>query len=106
MGNYKEDNESGTDLLEDVQNEIKRPTMYKVVLMNDDYTPMDFVVDVLTRFFSIDSDQATEIMLTIHYKGKGICGTYTSDVAETKVDQVCRHARINEHPLMCAMEPA
>lgn len=106
MGNYKEDNESDIAVLQDVKNKVKRPTMYRVVLLNDDYTPMDFVIDVLTTFFHMDSDKATEIMLTIHYKGKGICGTYTCDVAETKVDQVCRYARTNQHPLMCTMEPA
>lgn len=91
---------------EKIEHKIRRPSMFKVVLLNDDYTPMDFVIDVLSKYFNMNSDKATEIMLTIHYEGKGVCGVFSNEVAETKVDQVCRYARINEHPLMCTMEPA
>ncbi|MBY5920324.1 ATP-dependent Clp protease adapter ClpS [Ferrimonas balearica] len=85
---------------------IAPPPMYKVVLNNDDYTPMEFVVEVLTKFFSMGSEQATEVMLTVHYKGKGVCGVFTHDVAETKAAQVNRYAREHEHPLLCSTESA
>ncbi len=80
--------------------------MYRVVLNNDDYTPMEFVVEVLTRFFTMTPEQATEVMLTVHYKGKGVCGVFTHDVAETKAAQVNRYAREHEHPLLCSTERA
>ncbi|WP_017445980.1 ATP-dependent Clp protease adapter ClpS [Gayadomonas joobiniege] len=85
---------------------LKSPPLYKVVLNNDDYTPMDFVIDVLMKFFNKDSEAATQIMLTVHYEGKGICGVYPYGIAETKVAQVNRYARDNQHPLMCTMEQA
>ncbi|MGO2076160.1 MAG: ATP-dependent Clp protease adapter ClpS, partial [Pseudoalteromonas sp.] len=75
-----------------------------VILNNDDYTPMDFVIEVLTTFFNMDSDKATDVMLQVHHYGKGICGVYTADVADTKVEQVNRYARDNEHPLLCSCE--
>ncbi|ATC98607.1 MAG: ATP-dependent Clp protease adapter ClpS [Pseudoalteromonas spongiae] len=84
---------------------IKPPRKYKVILNNDDYTPMDFVVEVLARFFNMDSDRATEIMLKVHYDGKAVCGVYSAEVAETKVAQVNQYARDNEHPLLCSFEP-
>ena len=80
--------------------------MYKVVLMNDDYTPMEFVIEVLERFFSLNRQKATQIMLHVHTRGKGICGTFSRDVAETKVDQVNEFSRAHQHPLMCALEAA
>ena len=83
-----------------------KPPLYKVMLLNDDYTPMDFVVEVLQRFFRMDLEKATQVMLAVHYDGKGICGVYTADIAETKVDQVNRYARKHEHPLLCIMEQA
>lgn len=83
---------------------LKEPPMYKVVLNNDDYTPMDFVVEVLEKFFNMDSEAATQIMLTIHYHGKATCGVYTAEIAETKVMLVNRYARDNEHPLLCTLE--
>ena len=89
-----------------VKPKIKQPPLYKVILINDDYTPMDFVVDVLRQFFNMDTEKATQIMLTIHYQGKASCGIFTADIAETKVDQVSRYAKAHEHPLMCAMEQA
>ena len=94
-------------LEKDTQKEaLKAPSLYKVILNNDDYTPMDFVVEVLIKFFNKNVDQATEIMLVIHYKGKALCGTYTAEVAETKVNQVSSFACENQHPLMCVMEKA
>lgn len=84
--------------------QLKRPPLYKVVLLNDDYTPMEFVVDVLKRFFSMDLEKATRIMLTVHTEGKGVCGVYSRDVAETKAAQVNHYSRENEHPLMCEIE--
>ena len=83
---------------------IKKPPLYKVVLLNDDYTPMEFVVHVLESFFRMDHEKATQIMLHVHTQGKGVCGMYTRDVAETKVEQVNNYARANDHPLLCAME--
>ena len=80
--------------------------MYKVVLLNDDFTPMDFVVDVLKRFFVMNHDRATQIMLNVHTRGKGICGVFTFEIAETKVVLVNEFARQNEHPLKCSMEKA
>ena len=84
--------------------ETKRPSLYKVLLLNDDYTPMEFVVLVLERFFSKSREDATRIMLHVHHKGVGICGVFTFEVAETKVAQVIEFARQNQHPLQCAME--
>lgn len=85
--------------------EFEKPRKYKVVLLNDDYTPMDFVVDVLKRFFSINEELAVKIMLQVHYQGRGVCGIFTRDVAETKVALVNDYARQHEHPLLCSMEP-
>lgn len=84
---------------------LKRPKRFKVILLNDDYTPMDFVVEVLKHFFSLNEVMATQVMLQVHVLGKGICGVFTRDVAETKVAQVNDYARSNEHPLLCTMEP-
>jgi ATP-dependent Clp protease adaptor protein ClpS len=85
---------------------LQRPPRYKVVLINDDYTPMDFVVHVLEEFFSMNRELATLVMLQVHTNGKGICGTYTYEIAETKVAQVNKYARENQHPLLCTMEKA
>ncbi|MDO4223858.1 MAG: ATP-dependent Clp protease adapter ClpS [Acinetobacter sp.] len=84
---------------------MKKPPLYQVVLLNDDFTPMDFVVDVLQHYFALDAEQATEIMLMIHYQGKGIAGVYPKDIAETKAHQVVQHARAEGHPLLCLAEP-
>lgn len=85
---------------------VKPPSMYKVILNNDDYTPMEFVIDVLQKFFSYDIERATQLMLRVHYQGKAICGVFTAEVAETKVVHVNRYARENEHPLLCTLEKA
>jgi len=83
---------------------VKPPKMYKVVLLNDDYTPMDFVITILQRFFSLDTEQATRIMLKVHTEGRAVCGIYSRDVAATKVEQVIAFARQHQHPLACIME--
>lgn len=83
---------------------LKRPPMYKVLLNNDDYTPMEFVVLILEKFFNKDRSMATKIMLAVHHEGYGVCGVFTRDVAETKVAQVNDFARANEHPLLCTLE--
>lgn len=87
-----------------IESELRRPNMYKVLLNNDDYTPMDFVVELLKMFFDKDEEQAVQIMLAIHHQGKGICGVYPFGIAETKVMQVNQFARDNEHPLLCTLE--
>lgn len=89
---------------EKVTEQIKPPSMYKVILLNDDYTPMEFVVDVIQRFFRKTREQATQIMLKVHTEGVGVCGVYPQDIAETKVNQVLAHAREHQHPLQCTME--
>ena len=84
----------------------KPPAMYKVILLNDDYTPMEFVVDVIQRFFGRSREQATQIMLKVHTEGAGVCGIYPHDIAETKMNQVMQHAQQHQHPLQCVMEIA
>ncbi|EPN9608661.1 ATP-dependent Clp protease adapter ClpS [Cronobacter sakazakii] len=91
---------------DDLLEALKPPSMYKVILMNDDYTPMEFVIDVLQKFFSYDVERATQLMLTVHYQGKAICGVFTAEVAETKVALVNKYARENDHPLLCTLEKA
>jgi len=85
---------------------LKRPPLYKVVLLNDDFTPMDFVIEVLIDFFAMSEEQATQVMLHVHTQGVGVCGVFSRDVAETKVELVNTYSRENQHPLMCAMEEA
>lgn len=92
--------------LETAAPKLKQPPMFKVLLLNDDYTPMDFVVGVLENFFYMSHEKATQVMLHVHTRGVGLCGTFTKDVAETKVAQVNDHSRVNQHPLMCTMEEA
>ncbi len=94
------------DLLEKEETKTTPPSMYHVILNNDDYTPMDFVVEILDKFFSMDLEKATQVMLKVHYEGKAICGTYSAEIAETKVMQVTMYAREHEHPLLCTMEKA
>jgi ATP-dependent Clp protease adaptor protein ClpS len=83
---------------------LKLPPMYKVLLLNDDYTPMEFVVLVLQKFFGMNRERATQVMLKVHREGMGICGVYPRDVASTKVQQVATYARKHQHPLQCVME--
>lgn len=84
--------------------EVAPPPMYQVLLLNDDYTPMDFVVAVLQQFFALDLEKATQVMLHVHTRGRGVCGVFTREVAESKVAQVNEFARMNQHPLLCTME--
>lgn len=91
-------------VVEEEKPKLKPPKRYKVVIVNDDFTPMEFVVQVLTMFFGMDHAKATRVMMAVHTKGKGICGVYSHEIAETKVDQVNEFAKLNQHPLMCTME--
>ena len=93
-----------TGVLTKTKPKTKKPSMYKVLLLNDDYTPMEFVIVVLMRIFGMAQEKATEVMLRVHRRGVGICGVYPFEVAETKVTQVVDFARRNEHPLQCTME--
>src|SRR5471030_3177743 len=98
------DKEGRTGALTLTRTRTKKPSMYKVLMLNDDYTPMEFVVDVLERFLHKNRDEATRIMLHVHQRGVGICGVFTYEVAETKVTQVMDLARQNQHPLQCTIE--
>jgi len=99
-----EDEGLGTAVITRVKPQTKRPSLYRVLLLNDDYTPMEFVVQVLERFFNKDREDATRIMLHVHQHGVGECGVYTYEVAETKVTQVMDFSRKHQHPLQCVME--
>src|SRR6476620_4766628 len=94
----------GTGVIVKAKPKTKKPSMYKVLMLNDDYTPMEFVVHILERFFAKSRQEATRIMLHVHRRGVGICGVYTYEVAETKVTQVMDFARQNQHPLQCTLE--
>jgi ATP-dependent Clp protease adaptor protein ClpS len=98
------DDGSSTGVVVQTRAKTKKPSMYKVLMLNDDYTPMEFVVHVLERFFSKSREEATQIMLHVHRRGVGICGVFTYEVAETKVTQVTEFARRNQHPLRCTLE--
>jgi ATP-dependent Clp protease adaptor protein ClpS len=100
----RQDDEQGTGVVTKTRTRTKRPSLYRVLLLNDDYTPMEFVVIVLERFFQKGREDATRIMLHVHQHGVGECGTYTYEVAETKVTQVMDFARKHQHPLQCVME--
>lgn len=110
-GSQDDDSNSGegheerqTGLLLKARPKTKKPSMYKVLLLNDDYTPMEFVVHVLEKFFNKNNTEATDVMMHVHRRGVGICGVYTYEIAETKVAQVMDFARANEQPLQCTME--
>jgi len=92
-------------VVQEARPQLKKPPLYKVILLNDDYTPMEFVVRVLERYFHKNREEATRIMLQVHQKGMGICGVFTREVAETKVRQVMLYAAESQHPLQCSMEP-
>ena len=107
MSDTQDNNElnDGYDLaVEEAKPKIKRPPLYRVVLINDDYTPMEFVVDILESVFAMERTRATQVMLEVHTKGKGICGVYDIGIAETKVAQVMSIAKQHQHPLLCTME--
>lgn len=93
-------------LVEEERPKLKRPPLYRVILVNDDYTPMEFVVEVLQTVFGMERTKATRVMLEVHTKGKGVCGVYTFEIAETKVAQVTSIAQQQQHPLLCTMEEA
>jgi ATP-dependent Clp protease adaptor protein ClpS len=93
-----------TKVVVKTRTKTKKPSMYRVILLNDDYTPMEFVVHVLERFFNKNHEEATQIMLHVHRRGVGLCGVYTYEVAETKVSQVVEFARRHQHPLQCTLE--
>lgn len=92
--------------VEEAKPKLKRPPLYKVVLINDDFTPMEFVVQILEKFFGMNREKATQIMLHVHTRGKGVCGVFTHEIAETKVAQVNEYSRRHQHPLLCTMEEA
>ncbi|HHH35774.1 MAG TPA: ATP-dependent Clp protease adapter ClpS [Gammaproteobacteria bacterium] len=100
------DHDNGELATEESRPKLKKPPLYKVLLLNDDYTPMDFVVEILTRYFHMSEEKATQVMLHVHTRGVGVCGVFTREIAETKVAQVTEHARENQHPLLCTMEKA
>jgi len=100
---YSEDTGTAVEVAKPL---LEKPPMYQVVILNDDYTPMEFVVKVLEGFFSMDREKATQVMLHVHNRGKGVCGVFTRDLAETKVVHVNQFSRDNQHPLMCDMEEA
>jgi len=97
-------NREGGLAVEQARPKLAKPPLWKVFLLNDDYTPMEFVVEVLQGFFKLDKEQATRVMLHVHQKGKGVCGVFTREIAETKVAQVTQLARERKHPLLCKME--
>ncbi|MBN9525569.1 MAG: ATP-dependent Clp protease adapter ClpS [Alphaproteobacteria bacterium] len=109
MSDDRKDNDRGgtaTGVVTRTKPKTQKPPMYKVLLLNDDYTPMEFVVYILERFFQKNHEEATRIMLHVHQRGVGICGVFTYEVAETKVTQVIDYARQQQHPLQCTMEKA
>jgi ATP-dependent Clp protease adaptor protein ClpS len=106
QGGPAEDAPEGDLVVQETRPQLAPPPMYKVVIMNDDYTPMDFVVEVLESFFNMDREKATRVMLTIHTEGQATVGIYTRDVAETKAAQVVDYAQQNQHPLLCRVEQA
>lgn len=100
------DTGTGTGVATKTRTKAKKPAMFKVLMLNDDYTPMEFVVMVLQRFFKMDIEAATRVMLHVHQKGVGVCGVFSYEVAETKMTQVMDCARSHQHPLQCSIEPA
>lgn len=104
-GDEEQSGQAGHHLLvEEAPPQLAKPPLYRVLLLNDDYTPMEFVVDVLERIFGLDRTRATRIMLEVHTRGRGVCGVFTFEIAETKVAQVTTYARHHQHPLLCTME--
>lgn len=102
---HDSDHDSGL-MVQESRPDVAEPKRYMVILINDDFTPMEFVVLILREFFNLDEEAATRIMLNVHTKGKGVCGIYSKDIAETKVVMVNEFAKENEHPLLCTMEQA
>lgn len=104
-GRYLTEIEETRVATSEVEPALREPKKYRVLLLNDDYTPMEFVVDVLKRFFYLNEDVAVQVMLQVHMQGRGVCGLFTHEIAETKVVLVNDYARANLHPLLCSMEP-
>ncbi len=104
QASINEDYAEGDVAFQTQKPKLKRPPLYKVILINDDYTPMEFVIDVLELFFCFDREKSTRVMLAVHTEGKATCGIFSKDVAETKAAQVNQYARDNEHPLLCEIE--
>ncbi len=96
--------DDGSLATQEADPELKKPPMYRVVILNDEYTPMEFVIDVLMLFFNMTQEKATQVMLAVHTQGKGVCGVFSRDVAETKAAQVNQYSRGNKHPLLCEVE--
>jgi len=105
MSDYPEPIHNDDLALETAKPRLKRPPLYRVLLLNDDYTTMEFVIDVLTSVFHHSEEKAAHIMMHVHQKGSGVCGIFTREIAETKVEQVIQYAQQNKHPLQCTMEP-
>lgn len=101
---YPDDGHDDDIAVQEAKPKLKKPPMYKVLILNDDYTPMDFVVHILEAFFNLPHEKAQNVMLNVHTQGKGVCGVYTRDIAETKVEQVNEYSRQNQHPLLTTME--
>ena len=106
MSEPKEDATDGGLAVQQAKPKLKRPPLYRVILINDDYTPMEFVVEVLISFFNMSKERATQVMLHVHNRGVGVCGIFSKEIAESKVALVNEYARSNEHPLLCTMEEA
>ncbi|RZO22000.1 MAG: ATP-dependent Clp protease adapter ClpS [Candidatus Thioglobus sp.] len=105
MSNSREIIRSSGTSVEEAKPRLKKPRMYRVLLMNDDYTPMEFVVTILRKIFRLTEEQSVQIMLKVHTEGSGVCGVFTAEVAETRVREVLALAREHQHPLKCTMEP-
>ncbi len=105
-GNKSDDSGSGTQTITRPQVQTRTPAMYRVLLLNDDFTPMDFVIHILQKFFQKEYDEATQIMLQVHQQGAGVAGTFSYEIAETKVSQVNQYSKQQKHPLKCTMEKA
>jgi len=106
MPDQQDPSRSGDLAVQEAKPKLKRPPLYRVVLLNDDYTPMEFVVHILEQFFGMSREKAVRVMLTVHTQGKGVCGVYSREIAETKVALVNDYSRENNHPLLCTMEYA
>lgn len=106
MENNPEQQHDDILAVQEAKPKLKRPPLFKVFLLNDDFTPMEFVVEILKVFFGMDEEKATQVMLHVHTRGIGVCGVYSRDIAETKVRQVNDFSRQNQHPLLCDMEEA
>jgi ATP-dependent Clp protease adaptor protein ClpS len=102
--NQDDHNDDGNLAVEQAKPKLKKPSMYQVIMYNDDYTPMEFVVEILESFFQMNREKSTQIMLAVHTQGKAVCGVFSRDIAETKVTQVNQYSSDNEHPLLCGMD--